>query len=300
MFLQKADIIASLQRTAASQSILTQSMSPICKGKGKSKSRDDGLHQTTLSSFLSIGCRTGKFKTTQEDRLRQMALKLLGMLYLVLFYPIYLNSLPEITGKCVRVNFDFYRLVRRINIICYREKEYPASLMLPALLTVFKKRNYPPYEHTRDGNIWTSRDDILEYERALEAEKVLEQIMETPVDASGKRRATKTPGYGRDEFATPAPRRAFTNPLTTPGSITDTCRSMMPKEEETDHTYLVNLDEAETEEQTVTAISKNQKMVIYLKDCIFPKWRELLSIREAQAGQSRSAALERFETGMIP
>jgi hypothetical protein len=36
MFLQKADIIASLQHTAASQSILTQSMSPICKGKGKS------------------------------------------------------------------------------------------------------------------------------------------------------------------------------------------------------------------------------------------------------------------------
>lgn len=93
MFLQKADIIASLQRTAASQSILTQSMLPICKGKGKSKSHD-GLHQKTLS-FLSIGCSTEKLKTTQENRLRQMALKLLGMLYLVLFYPFYLNPLPE-------------------------------------------------------------------------------------------------------------------------------------------------------------------------------------------------------------
>ena len=185
--------------------------------------------------------------------------------------------------------------MRRISIICYREKEYPASLMLPALLTVFKKRNYPPYEHTRDGNIWTSRDDILEYEKALEAEKALEQIMETPATDTSGRRATKTPGFGRDEFVTPAPRRAFTIPLTTPGSITDTRNSKMPKEEETDHTYL---DEPEAEEQTVTAISKAQKMVICLKDCIFPKWRELLSIREAQATQSRSAALERFETGM--
>ena len=96
MFLQKADIIASLQRTAASQSILTQSMSPICKGKGKSKSRDDDLHQATLFPFLSIGCRTGKFKTTQENRLRQMALKLLGMLFLVYYFtPFYLNPLPE-------------------------------------------------------------------------------------------------------------------------------------------------------------------------------------------------------------
>ena len=171
--------------------------------------------------------------------------------------------------------------------------------MLPALLTVFKKRNYPPYEHTRDGNIWTSRDDILEYEKALEAEKALEQIMETPVDTSG-RRATKTPGCGRDEFVTPIPRRTFTIPLTTPDSVTDTRSSMMPtKEEETDHTYLVNPDEPDAEDETVTAISKNQKMIIYLRDCIFPKWRELLSIREAQAGQSRSAALERFETGMI-
>jgi fanconi-associated nuclease 1 len=172
--------------------------------------------------------------------------------------------------------------------------------MLPALLTVFKKWNYPPYKHTCDGNIWTSRDDILEYEKALEAEKVLEQIIETPVDTSGRRRATKTPGYGRDEFATLAPRRAFTNPLTTPGSVTDTCLSMLlKKEEETDPTYLVTLDEPEADEETVTAISKDQKMVIYLKDCIFPRWRELLSIREAQAGQSRSAALEHFETGMI-
>ena len=298
MLLQKADIIASLQRTAASQSILTQSMSPIRKGKGKS--RDDGLHQRTLSPFLSIGCRTGKFKTTQENRLRQMALKKLGMIYLVLFYSFYLNPVPpNFTGKCVRVNFDFYRLVRRINIICYREKEYPASLMLPALLTVFKKRNYPPYEHKRDGNIWTSRDDILEYEKALEAEKALEQIMETPADTGG-RRATKTAGCGRDEFVTPAPRRAFTTTLTTPGSVTDTCRSKMPKkEEESDHTYLVNVNEPEVEEQTVTATSKDQKMVDCLRNCIFPKWQELLSIREAQVGQSRSAALERFETGMI-
>lgn len=171
--------------------------------------------------------------------------------------------------------------------------------MLPALLTVFKKRNYPPYEHTRDGNIWTSRGDILEYEKALEAEKALEQIMETPVDTIGSR-STKTPGCGRNEFVTPTPRRAFSIPLTTPGSVTDTCRSKMPKMEgETDHTYLMNLDEPEAEEQAVTAISKHQKMLTCLKDCIFPKWRELLSIREAQAGQSRSAALERFETGMI-
>lgn len=95
IFLQKADIIASLQRTAASQSILTRSMSPIFKGKGKFKSRDDGLRQTALSPFLSIGCGTGKFKTTQENRLRQMALKLLGMLYLLPFIPILSQPIPK-------------------------------------------------------------------------------------------------------------------------------------------------------------------------------------------------------------
>jgi fanconi-associated nuclease 1 len=185
--------------------------------------------------------------------------------------------------------------VRRISIICYRETEYLTSLMLPALLTVFKKRNYPPYEHMRDGNIWTSREDILEYEKALEAEKALEQIMETSADTGG-RRATKTPGCGRDAFVTPVPGRAFTISLTTPGSVADVCRSETPrtkKEEETDYTY----HEPEAEEHTVTTISKNQKIVNCLMDYIFPKWRELLLIRETR-GQSRSAALERFETGM--
>ena len=142
----------------------------------------------------------------------------------------------------------------------------------------------------------TSRDDILEHENVLDAEKAFEQIMKTSANAGGIR-AIITPGR-RDEFMIPGPRRVFTTPLTTPGSVTDTCRSkILKKEEEIDPTYLVN--EPEAEEQTVTAIPKDQKMVNCLKDCIFPKWRELLSIREAQAGQSRSAALERFETGMI-
>ena len=164
--------------------------------------------------------------------------------------------------------------------------------MLPALLTIFKKRNYPPYEHTRDHSIWTSREDILEYEKALEAEKALEQIMETPADTGG-RRATKTPGCGRDEFMTPVPRRAFTVPLTTPGSVTESETPRPKREEDTNHAY--HEPEAD-QDQAATAISKNQKIVNCLKDCIFPKWRELLSIREAQC-QSRSAALERFETG---
>jgi len=80
MSLQKADIIASLQRTAASQSILTRSISSIHKGKDNGKSRDEGPHQSILP-FLSIAkhSRVSKFKFTQEHRLRQMALKLLGM-----------------------------------------------------------------------------------------------------------------------------------------------------------------------------------------------------------------------------
>ena len=170
--------------------------------------------------------------------------------------------------------------------------------MLPALLTVFKKRNYPPYEHTRDSNIWTSREDILEYEKALEAEKALEQIMETPAE-TGRRRATKTPGCGRDEFVTPVPRRAFTSTPITPDSVTLAFASspQTKKEEETDHTVL-GVDEPEVEEQMATAFPKNQKMVNCLKACIFPKWRELLSIREAQEVQSKSVALERFETGI--
>ena len=189
-------------------------------------------------------------------------------------------------------------------MIYHREKEYTTSLMVPLLLTLFKKRNYPPYEHTRHSNIWTSREDLLEYEQALEAEKALEQIMETPAD-TGRRRATKTPGssYGRDGFVTPAPRMTFTTPLMTPGSVADVDLSGTPrtkKEEEPDQKYL-GVNDLEAEELRVSAvISKDQEVTNYLTDFIFPKWRESLSIREDQKGHSRSPALERFETGMSP
>lgn len=43
--------------------------------------------------------------------------------------------------------------------------------------------------------------------------------MEILADTDGRLgRATKTPGWGRDEFVTPAPRRVFTT-LTTPGNM---------------------------------------------------------------------------------
>jgi hypothetical protein len=40
-----------------------------------------------------------------------------------------------------------------------------------------------------DGTVRTSQDDILEYEKALETEKSLEQIIETPVHVSERRAA---------------------------------------------------------------------------------------------------------------
>ena len=135
----------------------------------------------------------------------------------------------------------------------------------------------------------TSRDDILEHENVLDAEKAFEQIMKTSANAGGIR-AIITPGR-RDEFMIPGPRRVFTTPLTTPGSVTDTCHSKMPRTKPTITKPTIRI--------WLQLFQKTRKMVNCLKDCIFPKWRELFSIRVAQAGQNRSVALERFEIGMI-
>jgi hypothetical protein len=50
------------------------------------------------------------------------------------------------------------------------------SLMLPEILTSAQKRNYPDI-NPRRSTIWPSRDALLEYERALELEAIVDESL---------------------------------------------------------------------------------------------------------------------------
>ncbi|KAF8163679.1 VRR-NUC domain-containing protein [Crassisporium funariophilum] len=289
---KKSDIIHALQGHARQQTILP--FESVSSRKGKGRCLDDGLYQSKLS-FSPIGraSPSGKPKTCQLERLKVMALKLLG--------------------KCIRVNFDFYRLVRRLHIICYRETEHPTALLLPALLTTFKKRNYTTYDHIRDKYIWISRQDLLEYEKALELEKVLDQIMEES-DDKNSRRATQTPGRARDTSITsamtpglgrscttpktPGPSREHRIALRTPSIDVIKTEILMEVDETTPKLEFLD-DKGEVEDDEKPIVSKERVLLNHLQDWILPRWKEHIKCREAQAFTFRSPGLERFETGHV-
>ncbi len=92
----------------------TQASLPFQSPK-KNKSRqteryDDGYRQTVLC--FAVPC-----KETQEQRLKEMALSRLGIWHSPLRLLLDLRPIP---GKCIRLNYHFFRLVRRFSIIFYR------------------------------------------------------------------------------------------------------------------------------------------------------------------------------------
>ncbi|KAH9484539.1 Fanconi-associated nuclease 1-like protein [Psilocybe cubensis] len=272
---KKSDMIYMLQCSAATQSIL-----PDYRGKGKTI--DKHLKQSQLPFVRTRPRKKGKI--TQEEHLKGMALKELG--------------------KCVRVKHEFYRLVRRLHIICYRETEHPTALLLPALLTRFKKRDYTGYQYARSNNIWSSRDELLEYERALELNSILDELIDAIEDKSS-RRSTKAPSVrAKDKFSTPintASGAPCTTPLKTPGSISNIKASKTPfvkKEEESEDEE----DESkgvEAEESPLSMVSKEEQIKKYLDEWIYPEWQNCINKRRAEIDNLRPPGLERFESGHV-
>ncbi|KAF9561143.1 hypothetical protein CPC08DRAFT_635815 [Agrocybe pediades] len=274
---KKHDIISSLHSNAVTQRILNFQSTPT-RTKGKAKA--DGMRQVQLPFAQSRTKQPCKKVNSQEIRLKQLALKALG--------------------KCVRVNYDFWLLVRRLHIICYRETELPTGLLLPALLTKFKKRDYTAYNHVRSKDMWESRKEFLEYEKALALNQLLEELLEaTAQDTSSS--STKTPAPQKDHFATPAPpanTRQSTAQLITPGSAVSAPPSVKSEVGELD---MVDIDEDALAADPV--LTKEQRMKKQLDDWIFPKWLEYLDLEKeretAKGARVRAPGLERFQTGYI-
>ncbi|KAF9532855.1 VRR-NUC domain-containing protein [Crepidotus variabilis] len=264
---KKEDIIRSLERQASSQQVLNFA-TPSIKGKGKA--RDDGSVQTQIV--------VPKRVRTQEQRLRELALKYLG--------------------SCVRVNHDLYKLARRLHLICFRSTEHPTDLLQPALLSIFKKWNYPQYISKRTPDVWISREELLEYEQALELNALLDEILDEQNELVPKR-TTKMPsvGLGRTSFVTPARGgdRSLTTPLKTPGSI-GSRQSATPVLGWGDNASV--FDEPLHEEESMK-VTRHRIMKQHFFEWIQPRWRDYVA-RDSELGvRPRDIGLERFDAGYV-
>lgn len=201
------------------------------------------------------------------------------------------------------MNFDFFRLVRRLHIIYYREIEHPTALLLPSLLTKFKKWSYTQYNTARSTDIWESRHDYLDYEKALEIEYNMLQILEPPPEKPG-RKATKTPARVLKKFTTPmtprlegSPNTRLKPPRKTPRSVS--CFTPNANSPSVNGIFLGDPDE---DQDFVPEIKKEERVKEYLEKYIYPIWREHLvarSVKEFEEFPDRSPGLQRFETGKL-
>ena len=73
-------------------------------------------------------------------------------------------------GYYIVLNKSVVSLFRRIHVVYFRTSVYDPQLFVPAILVRCKKRNYVQYEHQRTKSIFHSREELLEYEKALAAE----------------------------------------------------------------------------------------------------------------------------------
>ncbi|KAF7362260.1 Fanconi-associated nuclease [Mycena venus] len=259
--LNKDQMIGALMDYSSKQSTLNFAPSPQFKGKGKAKS---GLRQTTLSFT------TKQVSQDQTSRLKQLMLKVLG--------------------KTVKVNPHLHTLMVRLHIIWFRSTEFPDSLFHDALLAGFKKLTFAEYDHVRDPDIWRTREQYLDYERGLQIEAAIDELLKSEPKFGRATKAPATDIFRR--FITPGTPgfdfiRALTTPACTPGVQPD--GSVAPDGDE-----VLEFDVAED-----TPAQQNARIVkTILEEHVWPKWKELVSA-ETEATRERKPGLERFEAGFL-
>lgn len=94
---------------------------------------------------------------------------------------LYGKVLERFGGIALQVTMPFRELIWRVNLVYYRSSIMPQSgkaksLMLPEILKSSSKRCYPDVK-TERSVIWPTREALLEYERALELEAIVDEAL---------------------------------------------------------------------------------------------------------------------------
>ncbi|KZV88299.1 hypothetical protein EXIGLDRAFT_651295 [Exidia glandulosa HHB12029] len=123
---------------------------------------DHASSQSTLQGRgplkqLTLNFHMGK-KKSQSDLLRQRVMKILV--------------------HAIKLEAEVLALLRRLQIVFFRATMYAADLFLPSILARAKRRNYASYKYERTLNIFPSREQFLDYEKALKMESEMDMLLD--------------------------------------------------------------------------------------------------------------------------
>ena len=86
------------------------------------------------------------------------------------------SLMPYLGGAAIQLTSEMHALIARVNLIYSRTPPVTASsssLMLPSILVASHKRRYPDYGPPTRSRIWSTRDELLTWERATHWESVV-------------------------------------------------------------------------------------------------------------------------------
>jgi fanconi-associated nuclease 1 len=90
----------------------------------------------------------------------------------------YVNKILKKTGPLIRLLPDPVALFHRLHTVFFRSTNYDEKSLATLILAKMSRRNFPEYIVQRTSNIFRSRDELLEYERAILYKKEVDDILE--------------------------------------------------------------------------------------------------------------------------
>ncbi|KAG1899850.1 uncharacterized protein F5891DRAFT_1189320 [Suillus fuscotomentosus] len=179
------------------------------------------------------------------------------------------------------------------------------ALLLPSLLSRFKKRSYANIASTRTKDIWPTRDALLAYEQALEQEEVVDAMFAGNFAAMGAEREFKTPAADELRFKTPvtpsaapgAPQTPIsTKTVQTPVSITFATPASSSKSRPQSRSGVSG-----STEKSDSVRVRGARLVKEIFEEVYPHWQALVKMKNEGGleGKERGYGLERFESGHV-
>lgn len=90
----------------------------------------------------------------------------------------YISKILVKTGPLIRLLPLPVALFHRLHTVFFRSTNYDEKSLATLILAKISKRNFPEYIVERTSNVFHSRDELLEYERAIQYKKEVDDILE--------------------------------------------------------------------------------------------------------------------------
>ena len=90
----------------------------------------------------------------------------------------FLGKIKAIVGPCIRLSLPALKLFERVHLVFYRSTEWTEKSLTTIILARISRRNFPQYIACRSGNIFGSRNELLEFEAALRTQYRIDSILE--------------------------------------------------------------------------------------------------------------------------